>query len=896
MSPAQAAGVAAIDIGYVRQRAAALIRDGNGAHVLLLHALPRWAGEPTLEVAGNRVHVRPAVSQLAILDAVASLPGGDYLVVLTDRSRQDLGDALLLAWRCQIELPDLWSAVPALFKAHGTTQELRRLGSWVPSALLTHAPLQGWPASPGPEVTAEFALGNLIAHLLGLPLPETLDADVVLSALADQSVRRAWTAVDRALREHLADWAGEHVGAAVAFGLRVGASGRAVAPVAVGLAVDALLSEDSATGLQRGKAWGLLAERHLGGRVLSTVEAREVGRDTRVTLSRRLLGDPEGARKVLAQGEALLGDLGWPEGAAASDLLPAGLLNRVRAVGESLEKGAAQAEDALAGVLGHVLARPDDLVVLTARMAVRLARWLETQEQSTDTLSASLRRQLDDGAWVGRALSLVWHGSDDPELAARYATIAAAVQQRRTDRDRLAGGQLAAHTASPSTLENAVPVEDLLSQVVRPWAKGAGVLLVVLDGMSMAVASEVAEAAQELGLVEWVPAGNGRRMCALAVLPSLTETSRASLLTGTLTTGPMRAEKSGFAEAFRGAPLFHKDDLRSTAGAQLPRAVVEAVASTQEQPVVGVVINTIDDTLHRQDASSTRWTLDRLAPLRALLHEARTAGRTVILTADHGHVIERASEARSLPPASARWRPATTGPVTDGEVLVSGARVLAPGGEAVLLWREDVHYGPRQTGYHGGASLAEITVPVIVLRRGFEISGDSAPSATGWTPAPPQTPEWWNEPARSGASLARTAAAPRKKPARAAIAPSSDALFEIAALAADVAPPAADLADAVLASSTYAAQRARAGRRSADDATVAAVLRALLQRGNRAHRDTLASQVGIPATTLEPTLAAVKRLLNVDGYAVVEQDPDQVTLKLDEALLREQFGIGRASS
>ncbi len=122
-------------------------------------------------------------------------------------------------------------------------------------------------------------------------------------------------------------------------------------------------------------------------------------------------------------------------------------------------------------------------------------------------------------------------------------------------------------------------------------------------------------------------------------------------------------------------------------------------------------------------------------------------------------------------------------------------------------------------------------------------------------------------------------------------------MFEIEApVAGDVASPGGDLVDAVLASSAYAAQRARAGRRSADDATVAAVIRALLQRGNRAHRDTLASEVGIPATTLEPTLAAVKRLLNVDGYAVVEQDPDQVTLKLDEALLREQFEIGKASS
>ncbi len=138
---------------------------------------------------------------------------------------------------------------------------------------------------------------------------------------------------------------------------------------------------------------------------------------------------------MLAQGEALLGDLGWPEGAAASDLLPAGLLNRLRAVGETLEKGANAAEAALRDVLNHALARPDGPAVLTARMAVRLARWLASEEEPTETLSTSLRRQLDDGAWVDRALSLVWHGSDDPELGSRYAALAAAVQQGRTERD-----------------------------------------------------------------------------------------------------------------------------------------------------------------------------------------------------------------------------------------------------------------------------------------------------------------------------------------------------------------------------------------------------------------------------------------------------------------------------
>jgi len=38
-------------------------------------------------------------------------------------------------------------------------------------------------------------------------------------------------------------------------------------------------------------------------------------------------------------------------------------------------------------------------------------------------------------------------------------------------------------------------------------------------------------------------------------------------------------------------------------------------------------------------------------------------------------------------------------------------------------------------------------------------------------------------------------------------------------------------------------------------------------------------------------MAALKRLLNIEGYAVVSLDPDGATVVLDVALLREQFAL-----
>jgi hypothetical protein len=257
------------------------------------------------------------------------------------------------------------------------------------------------------------------------------------------------------------------------------------------------------------------------------------------------------------------------------------------------------------------------------------------------------------------------------------------------------------------------------------------------------------------------------------------------------------------------------------------------------------------------------------------------------LTSDHGHVVERDTEALSVSGAESRWRQASSGPVQDGEVLVAGPRVVAPGGEAVLLWRDDAHYGPRHAGYHGGASLAELTIPVLVFQAAAVSTG-----AQGWEQAAPQVPLWWNDPiGRATSPESTTKSSGRAKGPRKAEAPTQgDGLFELDEFPVVPATP-PGLVEAVLVSATYGEQKRMAGRRALDDATAGAVLRALVDRGGRAHQDTIAAAVGIPATDVGQVFAAVRRLLNVDGYGVIELDSDGVTLRLDEDLLRDQFEV-----
>ena len=73
-------------------------------------------------------------------------------------------------------------------------------------------------------------------------------------------------------------------------------------------------------------------------------------------------------------------------------------------------------------------------------------------------------------------------------------------------------------------------------------------------------------------------------------------------------------------------------------------------------------------------------------------------------------------------------------------MLVTGRRVLLHDGTAVLAVDENLRYGPMKAGYHGGASPAEVVVPVTVLVPG------AVPEDGGLRLAPPQEPSWWIDP------------------------------------------------------------------------------------------------------------------------------------------------------
>ncbi len=70
---------------------------------------------------------------------------------------------------------------------------------------------------------------------------------------------------------------------------------------------------------------------------------------------------------------------------------------------------------------------------------------------------------------------------------------------------------------------------------------------------------------------------------------------------------------------------------------------------------------------------------------------------------------------------------------------------------------------------------------------------------------------------------------------------------------------------------------------------VRAALGALHARGGTASFAVVAQATAMPAPRVPGFLAALERLLNVDGYGVITVDRNGQEVRLDEELLRTQF-------
>lgn len=859
--------------------------------VLGLRAEPRWAGV-TFDHNGIPVTVVACPSVLAIWEAIDTRNANGWTVVLTDVDDDELGDTVLAhLLDGRLITPDPWDALRGNFSATSIEPALYLVHNdrAVANGLLAMLSPGSYTPAAGGVLTRDHAMTALARDVL--KIVKDTDVEVDPMALLEWS-RSSETSANLAdlrarggtdLFDAAANWLANRAGLLAEPFAALLSAGRINELVPLGVVAGLFCQDPNTNPTALGVFLGRYGLTSLGSEALHAWYTSARG------LVTTALEDPHTA---LAAAASIADDLNISDAAAASDLLPQGLDNRVSALSNALTEAlpnplpadldaaliTSAARDRIeaqwAELNQHFLAAESPTVDAFSG-AVRLARWLATPITAAVALQDAATAYVTRDSWVDAALTKARRGSERPAAAAALRAVIDATLARRARHDRVFA-QALADAPKPG-----IPVvEHVLQDIVVPVAQQMPTLLLVIDALSLAAANDLVTAIQRDGWTE--VSTDGRRGSALAVLPTLTQRSRCSLLWGELREGADNVERKGFLTLIRDAkleatgggpdPIFHKKALDAILpGASLATDVTNALADTNHRPIVAAVLNYVDDTLHHTDPGGTDWTVDTITHLRALLGAARSAGRAVVITSDHGHLIDYGAGTKvdrtNTYGQRAHGDFAHVDP--DREIVIEGPRVLTDTHRVVLAVDPDIRYGARNAGYHGGAAPAEAIVPVLTFVPGQLPTWARAVSAV--------EPTWWYP------------GAPGQKSAvnRPSTTPS---LFD------DDEPTAtSSLPDKVIRSRVFATQLKLAGRIVISDAQIKALLAALLAAG--AQELTLAqaaNALGVATAGVNGALMQAKRVLDVEGYEVLAVGGGVV--KLDEAALREQFGVSSGAS
>ena len=877
------------DPAQVRAMVAAYGAADKRPHALALDADPVWAGPERLDDAVP-IRVVPCPSPLAVRAALVDHDDpGEVLVLLTRCRGGELGlDAQARLVKGTVLPIDPFTSVRAVFRAKALDPQLVS-ERWLIDELITLAPAGGWrDRTPlGGVLDIDHAWRTWHHARLNLDdEPTTLEALLALGMTG--TLDPAIAGLDPEVRERLARRWSDALGPAAPVLVELLASGRGPDLAAYGLVAGVLWATTDDAVLAQTQVLGRARLEEVYGRDQLNAPAAADWARAAATLVDEHPSALDTAERVLATKDltAL---------AVLSDELPQGFEARLRSLAQAIsQRDPSAATSALEWVRRHRLAGRRSPRVRAAEAAVRLLRRGHQPVPAPTTLPAAAEAYASDWAFVDEALRLLREGDTTPELSVAYADLAQEIRGHRDEAAQAFVTLLAEwSTSEPTPDERIVPLEHLLDQVVAPTAKDAPVLLVVCDGMSLPVAHELLRDIAEEHWAPALPEGREGWPIGVALLPTVTEVSRASLFAGQRVTGDQAAERVAFSahaalravsSPHRPPVLFHKGALVGPTGTALADEV-RATVSDPDQRVVGVVVNSVDDHLARGDQVRVSWNLETLRPLTWLLDAAAEAGRVVVLTADHGHVLHpEDAESRPLPGGGERWRDAST-PPGDGEIEIAGPRVLLGDGRVVLPSTDRLRYGGYKHGYHGGATPEEVLVPVEVLARRLP---------DGWRHAPPDEPAWWRDRPRPAAPVAVAAPAAPPPPSDRAGQPS---LFEVVEAPAPVAvdpaaaAPAATWVDQLLASPSFQEHRQRVRLpRPIPDERVRLYLATVDANGGSMPLSALAEATGEPADTLRMALSLVQRLVNLDGAGILTIGADG-SVELNRQLAGFQFGI-----
>jgi hypothetical protein len=634
---------------------------------------------------------------------------------------------------------------------------------------------------------------------------------------------------------------------------------------------------------------------------------------------------------VLKSADALVDDEPYIRGALIeSDRLPCAWVLRLEQLGQALLRGAAaptlevvaEAAGCLKQLESHALFQQEGQTraVKRAEMALRLLSWLaarpdqrlEVGEQDYADAVVLGRWYTEEGGFVDWARRWA-RGSAGGALGAGAQAVAELADRERAELDVRFTRALQRWVAAGRPSNEIVPIDQALKRFGVAFLEQnpqRRLLVLLMDGMAWAQGVELL---QSMGTRPhgWGPlawhgmnrVGKGAYPVVLANLPTTTEVSRSAFFAGkempsgsTLNTQKdderFRDNKAlqPFCDAAAGPRLLLRGEGHTGDGSASAEAL--SLIGDTRRGVVGIVINAIDASLKGDSQQEQNWTVDSIRSLADLLDAAREGGRTVLLAADHGHVRTDNLRTLSAPgQAGARYRPwsGDGDPLQRGELKFSGSGVYTPKGAqgVVLLATEDLRYGAAaHAGEHGGATLAEVVAPCVLI--GWDEPVPETLADKALKPRPAYVPDWWHFAARAAVEVPRTPRPPSVGKRRGKSVP--DAQLGFPELSVEPTPPVAPLEAPLAAFAGCEMLKARAPKAAQRNEVVRAV-QLLLSRGSALAAEVFAQHLNVLPFRVEGYVRGLQEVLNVDGYAVLRFDSKTRQVFLEKSKLEQQFEV-----
>lgn len=565
-------------------------------------------------------------------------------------------------------------------------------------------------------------------------------------------------------------------------------------------------------------------------------------------------------------------------------------------------------------------------VLRRAEMALRLASWLVARPDRELAPSPTPYGDVEALAtWYAREggyldLARRWvRGPGGTPFGDGANAVVRAVDTIRVELDRkFAAGLPGWHTASRPSRQ-VVPIDKALSRIATAFLDEdpeRKLLVILMDGMSWSQAVELLESMGSRGSV-WGPLawhgisknriGDGAVPAVLTNFPTITEVSRSAFFGGKSIAAGTTPDASKDPEKWKtnpdvkkhvhasSVPMLHlRGEGQSKDGSATPEAI--QLVMNPQQRIAGIVINAIDMSLKADRTHEIEWRLDNVKALRELLDKASEVGRAVLLCSDHGHVPADRFGSGLPQRDGARWRvwKAATDPIGEFEVgLPAGDGVWAPrGAHGIAMITDDAHRhgGGTGAGEHGGASLAEVVAPCVLIgcADSYAAAHDSAQAVRPVSP-----PSWWFYDVGEGRPEGAEDPAERK-PKRTPKKVSTDQqvmpMFAPPPVPEPAAPEPPRSTESRLAKSELFAAKTKDVEAKLRETCLRAV-EVLHKKKGVVSVALFASELGAFPTRVQGLVSNLQGILNIDGYQVIRMDKVNQQVHLDIEKLEQQFEV-----